>query len=77
MTNAILNAGLTERQTFAVAAFSGFELTHAEVAQAMGIGRRTATELIDTAAEKIAEVFRKWEYGAATAEFDEDAEVAA
>lgn len=74
LNSAIYNAGLTERQTEAVALISGFDLTQEEAARVMGVLRQTVAELYDKAAEKLAAVYRKWEYGEVTVEYEESAD---
>lgn len=74
LNSAIYNAGLTERQTEAVALISGFDLTQAEAARVMEVAQPTVAELYDKAAEKLAAVFRKWEYGEVTVEYEEEEE---
>lgn len=63
LNSAIASAGLTERQAESVAWVYGADLTQKDSAEIMGITRTTLNESIDTAAEKIASVYRKWEYG--------------
>lgn len=58
LNSAIYNAGLTERQTEAVALISGFDLTQNEAARVMGIKRQAVAKMYDEAAEKLAEVYR-------------------
>lgn len=76
LNSAIYNAGLTDRQTEAVALISGFDLTQAEAARVMGILRQTVAELYDKAAEKLAAVYKRWEYGAVEVEYEETAGIA-
>lgn len=72
--SAIYNAGLTDRQTEAIAWVYGRDLTQAKAAEIMGIAQKNVSEAIDRAAEAIAAVFARWEYGVVTVEFDEEAE---
>lgn len=75
LNSAISSAGLTERQAESVAWVYGVDLTQAEAAKAMGISQPTVKQSVDEAAEKIAVVYRKWEYGEITVEYaldDED-----
>lgn len=77
LNSAISSAGLTERQAESVAWVYGVDLTQAEAAKAMGISQPTVKQSVDEAAEKIATVYRKWEYGEITVEYaldDEDTE---
>ncbi|RCX22933.1 uncharacterized protein DUF134 [Fontibacillus phaseoli] len=69
LNSAIYNAGLTERQTEAVALISGFDLTQAEAARVMGIARQVVARMYAEAAEKLAAVYRRWEYGEVTVEY--------
>lgn len=70
--SAINSAGLTERQTEAIAWVYGRDLTQAMAAEIMGIAQKNVSEAIDRAAEAIAGVFARWEYGEVTVEFDEE-----
>ena len=72
LNSAIYNAGLTERQTEAVALISGMDLTQAAAARVMGIARQVVAKMYDEAAEKLAAVYRKWEYGEVVVEYTED-----
>lgn len=58
LNSAIYNAGLTDRQTEAVALISGFDLTQAEAARVMGITQQAVAKMYDEAAEKLAAVYR-------------------
>ncbi|OMC96222.1 sigma factor-like helix-turn-helix DNA-binding protein [Paenibacillus sp. FSL R5-0636] len=74
LNSAISSAGLTERQAESVAWVYGVDLTQADAAKAMGISQPTVKQSVDEAAEKIAAVYRKWEYGEITVGYvlDED-----
>lgn len=72
--SAINSAGLTERQTEAIAWVYGRDITQAKAAGIMKIAQKNVSEAIDRAAEAIAGVFARWEYGEVTVEFDEEAE---
>lgn len=74
LNSAISSAGLTERQTESIAWVYGADLTQAEAAKAMGISQPTVKQSVDEAAEKIATVYRKWEYGEITVEYALDDE---
>lgn len=69
LNSAIYNAGLTDRQTEAVALISGMDLTQAEAARVMGIARQVVARMYEEAAEKLAAVYRKWEYGEILADY--------
>lgn len=71
--SAIYNAGLTERQTEAIAWVYGADITQKDTAEIMGITRQAVALLADEAAGKIAEVYRKWEYGAVVVDYETDA----
>ncbi|WP_338532588.1 DUF134 domain-containing protein [Paenibacillus peoriae] len=71
--SAINSAGLTERQTEAIAWVYGVDLTQEKAAAIMGIARPTLIEHIETAEEKIAEVYRRWDYGDIEVEYDASA----
>lgn len=72
--SAIYNAGLTERQTEAIALVYGFDLTQEQAATVMGIARPTLIETLEAAASKIAAVYRKWEYEDVTVQYTQDIE---
>jgi DNA-directed RNA polymerase specialized sigma subunit len=72
--SAINSAGLTDRQTEAIAWVYGRDLTQAKAAEIMGIAQKNVSELIDAAAVKLANVFARWEYGDVTVEFDYEME---
>ncbi|MCM3784335.1 RNA polymerase subunit sigma [Neobacillus mesonae] len=72
--SAIYNAGLTDRQTEAIALVYGFDVTQAQAATVMGIAQKNVSETIDRAAESIAAVYRKWEYEDVTVEYTQDIE---
>lgn len=64
LNSAIESAGLTERQTEAVALVYGkWQLTQTEAAGVMGIAQKNVSEYLDVACERIASVFKRWEYG--------------
>jgi predicted DNA-binding protein (UPF0251 family) len=66
--SAMNSAGLTERQTEAIAWVYGLDLTQKEAAAIMDIAQKNVSEAIDRAVENIAEVYRRWEYGEITVE---------
>lgn len=72
--SAIYNAGLTDRQTEAIAWVYGRDLTQAKAAEIMGVGQDSVSDFVNGAAAKIATVFAKWEYGHVTVEFIDDEE---
>ncbi|MFD1267589.1 RNA polymerase subunit sigma [Paenibacillus motobuensis] len=73
LNSAIYNAGLTDRQTETIALVSGFDLTQTEAARVMKISQQAVAKMYDEAAEKLAAVYRKWEYGAVEVEYEEEA----
>ncbi|MNM97069.1 Sigma-70, region 4 [compost metagenome] len=68
--SAINSAGLTDKQTEAIAWVYGADLTQKDAAEIMGIARSTLVESVDSACEKIAVVYRKWNYGEISVEYD-------
>ncbi|MEK4360836.1 sigma factor-like helix-turn-helix DNA-binding protein [Paenibacillus sp. FSL M7-1455] len=74
--SAIESAGLTERQAEAIAWVYGRDLTQKVAASIMGIAQKNVSEAIDRAAEAIAGVFKRWEYGELVVEYAEDNEMA-
>lgn len=74
LNSAISSVEATERQAESIAWVYGVDLTQAEAAKTMGISQPTVKQSVDEAAEKIAVVYRKWEYGEITVGYvlDED-----
>ncbi|KAA8750158.1 DUF134 domain-containing protein [Paenibacillus sp. UASWS1643] len=72
--SAINSAALTDRQTEAIAFVYGIDVTQAEAARQMGITQQGVAKLIDDAAEKMAAVYKRWEYGEVSVEFDGEIE---
>lgn len=70
--SAMNSAGLTERQTEAIAWVYGVDLTQKEAAKLMGIAQQNVSEALDRAAESIAAVYRRWEYGEIAVEYTEN-----
>ncbi|MGG4142980.1 sigma factor-like helix-turn-helix DNA-binding protein [Paenibacillus algorifonticola] len=60
--SAIESSGMTDRQAEAIALVYGKDLTQAEAARVMGIAQKNVSEHVDGAAEKIAEVYMRWNY---------------
>lgn len=75
--SAINSAGLTDRQAEAIAFVYGIDVTQAEAARQMGVSREAVTQLIEAAAEKMAAVYKRWEYGEVSVEYTEDNELEA
>ncbi|MBJ6364171.1 RNA polymerase subunit sigma [Paenibacillus sp. GCM10012307] len=64
LASAINTAGLTERQTEAVALVYGpWDLTQADAATVMGVGQDSVSDFLNGAARRIAAVYERWEYG--------------
>lgn len=72
--SAILSAGLSERQAEALAWISGADMTQKDAASIMGITQQAAAKLYGEAADKIAAVYKRWEYGEITVSYDLDEE---
>lgn len=66
--SAMNTAGLTDRQTEAVAWVYGVDVTQARAAEIMGITREGVKDLVEIAARRIAAVYVRWEYGEVTIE---------
>lgn len=75
--SAINSASLTDRQTEAIAFVYGIDVTQAEAARQMGITQQTLSEALERAAEKMAEVYKRWEYEEVSVEYTEDIELEA
>ncbi|MEC0370028.1 RNA polymerase subunit sigma [Paenibacillus chibensis] len=75
--SAIESAGLTERQAEAIAWVYGRDLTQKVAAGIMGVAQQNVAAAIDRAAEAIASVYARWEYGEITVEYTEDNEMEA
>lgn len=71
MHSAIESAGLTERQAEAIAWVYGVDITHEVASKIMGITRRAVGQFIDAAAERIAGVYERWDYGSVSVEVTE------
>ncbi|GAA0840547.1 hypothetical protein GCM10008915_36300 [Bifidobacterium pullorum subsp. gallinarum] len=67
--SAINSAGLTDRQTEAIAWVYGVDLTQKDAAALMAVSREAITQFIGEAAAKIAAVFARWEYGEVMVEY--------
>lgn len=67
--SALNSAGLTQVQTEAVAWISGADLTQQDAAQIMGTSRQAVAKAYDAACEKIAAVYKRWEYGEVAVEY--------
>jgi len=73
--SAMNTAGLTERQTEAIALVYGMDLTQKDAAAIMGVSREAVTQFIDGATEKIARIYHAWDYGEIVAELAADEDV--
>jgi predicted DNA-binding protein (UPF0251 family) len=78
LKNAILSAGLTDRQTEVIALVYGkWQLTQAEAAGVMGVTQQTVGQALNEAAAKMAVWFADGDYGEVTVTYSDDAEGAA
>ncbi|GGF88333.1 sigma factor-like helix-turn-helix DNA-binding protein [Paenibacillus abyssi] len=68
--SAIESACLTERQAEAVALVYGLDVTQAEAARVMGVSQPAVAQFTDEAAERIAAVYQRWNYGEITVELE-------
>ncbi|MGP0579173.1 sigma factor-like helix-turn-helix DNA-binding protein [Paenibacillus peoriae] len=75
--SAINSAGLTERQTEAIAWVYGADITQEKAAAIMGITQQAVAKMADEAVEKIAAVYQRWDYGEITCEYSETSQQAA
>jgi hypothetical protein len=67
--SAINSAGLTDIQTETVAWVSGADLTQRDAARMMDVTQQSVAKTYDAACEKIADVYKRWNYGEVTAEY--------
>ena len=74
--SAMNSAGLTERQTEAIAWVYGADMTQAKAAEIMGVGQDSVSDFVNGAAERIAAVYARWEYDEISVEYDYDVEEA-
>lgn len=72
--SAIESAALTDRQAEAIAWVYGADVTQAEAARIMVVSQPTVNQALDAAAERIAEVYERWNYGAVSVEISEETE---
>ncbi|WP_149093402.1 sigma factor-like helix-turn-helix DNA-binding protein [Paenibacillus terrae] len=70
--SAINSAGLTERQTEAITWVYGADITQEKAAAIMEITQPTVKQSVDEAVEKIAAVYRRWDYGEVVCEHTEE-----
>ncbi|WP_127506884.1 DUF134 domain-containing protein [Paenibacillus humicus] len=68
--SAIESAALTDRQAEAIALVYGLDVTQATAARVMGITQQNVAVNVDAGVDKIAAVFRRWEYGEVTVEVE-------
>lgn len=74
--SAMNTAGLTERQTEAIAWVYGADLTLESAGNIMGCTKQSVRDFVDTATDKIARIYHEWDYGEIVTELaaDEDVE---
>ncbi|MFF2886663.1 sigma factor-like helix-turn-helix DNA-binding protein [Paenibacillus sp. NPDC057967] len=70
--SAINSAGLTDRQTEAVALVYGADATLEKAGEIMGCTKQGVKAFVDGAAERVAAVFKRWEYGEVTVQLEGD-----
>ncbi|WP_242211065.1 RNA polymerase subunit sigma [Paenibacillus polymyxa] len=68
--SAINSAGLTDSQMEVVAWVSGRDLTQKQTSTVMKITQQAVAKMYDAAVGKIAEVYRRWDYGDVEVEYD-------
>ncbi|GIQ63689.1 hypothetical protein PACILC2_22570 [Paenibacillus cisolokensis] len=71
--SAIESAGLTDRQAEAIALVYGLDVTQETAARVMGITQPSVNITVESAVEKIAAVFKRWDYGEVTVTTEEEA----
>lgn len=74
--SAIESAGLTDRQAEAVGLVYGFDLTLEQAGRVMDITKQGVKAFIDGAAERIAAVYKRWNYEEITVELDGEEDAA-
>lgn len=74
--SAIESAELSNNQAEVIAWLYGFDLTQADAARIMGIAQKNVSEYAEIAVERIAAVFKRWEYGTVNVEITEGAAAA-
>jgi len=70
--SAIESSGMTERQAEAIALVYGMDVTQKTAADVMGIAQKNVSEYVDIAAERIAAVYVRWDYGEVSVELEEE-----
>ncbi|MCU6709331.1 RNA polymerase subunit sigma [Paenibacillus sp. J5C_2022] len=68
--SAINSAGLTDRQTEALAWVYGADITLEKAGEIMGCTKQGVKAFVDGAAGRIADVFKRWEYGEIAVEIE-------
>lgn len=63
LNSAAMHAGLTSRESGALMRIYSAGMTHKETAFALGIPLSELSALVESAIEKITEVYKRWEYG--------------
>lgn len=72
--SAIESSGMTARQAEAIALVYGMDVTQKVAAEVMGIAQQNVAAYVDDAAQRIAAVYVRWNYGEVTVELEGDAE---
>lgn len=67
LNSAAMNAGLTAIESGALMRIYSAGMTHKEAAFALGMPVSELTALVESAIEKITEVYKRWEYGEVSA----------
>lgn len=71
--SAINSAGLTDRQTEAVAWVYGVDVTQSKAAEIMGISQKNVNEYLEIAVGRIVDVYKRWNYEEITVELEREA----
>jgi len=71
--SAINSAGLTDRQTEAVAWVYGVDVTQSKAAAIMGISQQAVESLLSAAIIRISDVYKRWNYEDITVVYEKEA----
>jgi len=72
--SAIESAGLTDRQAEAIGLVYGMDITQTQAARIMGISQKNVSEYLDIAVERIAAVYKRWNYEEITVAFEKESD---